>query len=177
MNTGTSLTEDEVYTLLSSCRRRYALHACLQTESTITLSDLAEQVAAWEYEKSLEAVSSEERRRVYTSLQQTHLPKMDRWGVVEFERGVIEPTEQASEIGVYMDVVPANSIPWAHYYLGVAAIAAAVTGGVWLGIYPETIPDLLWATLISGVFLLSAAAHVWQTTRTELGRDGPHPEL
>ncbi|TKX52849.1 hypothetical protein EXE45_18915, partial [Halorubrum sp. SP9] len=64
--------KNELYDLLSNHRRRYVIHFCKQADDPITLSDLAEQVAAREQDKSVPELTSAERKRVYTSLQQTH---------------------------------------------------------------------------------------------------------
>jgi len=104
--------KDEVYDLLSNHRRRYVVHYCKRENGSATLSDLAEQVAAWEQDKALSEVTSAERKRVYTSLQQTHLDRMAEAGIVEFDGDEIELTEKARELDVYLDIVPSSSIPW-----------------------------------------------------------------
>jgi hypothetical protein len=92
-----SIQRSELFHLLSNHRRRYALHACKRRELPITLSDLAEQVAAWENDKSVAELNYQERRRVYTSMQQTHLPAMEDAGVMECEGHEIHPTDRMPE--------------------------------------------------------------------------------
>ena len=60
-----SLSNGEIFDLLSNHRRRYTIHYCKQIETPVSLSDLAEQVAAWELEKDISELSSSERKRVY----------------------------------------------------------------------------------------------------------------
>jgi cobalamin biosynthesis protein CobD/CbiB len=57
---------------------------------------LSEQIAAWENNEAIEEVTADERRRVYVSLHQTHLPRMDEAGVLQYEnsRDTIELTER-----------------------------------------------------------------------------------
>jgi len=175
--TDTSLSRDEAFDILSNHRRRYALHAVKQTEGSLELSEIAEQVAAWENGKSLTDITTTERHRVYTSLQQTHLPTMDRAGVIEYDNGTVQLTPQAEDLDIYLDVVPGNSIPWGEYYLGLAGLSGAVIAAVRLGIFPSSIPDLAWGALIVVVFALSAAYHVWQSRRFRLGTDHDPPEI
>lgn len=159
-----------IFELLSNHRRRYAIHYCKREDGPVTLSDLAEQVAAWEQEKEVDQITSAERKRVYTSLQQTHLPTLDDAGMVEFERGEVELTDRANELDVYLDVVPGDSIPWGVYYLGLSALSLAVLGGIRAGVLPtETVPTLAWATLLVGLFAVSAAVHVYQSRKFRLG--------
>lgn len=108
-----AMSRSEAFDLLSSHRRRYALHMAKQAEGSLELSDIAEQVAAWENDKDLKEVTSDERHRVYTSLQQTHLPAMDEAGVIEYDNGTVTLTDGAQNVDIYLDVVPENSIPWA----------------------------------------------------------------
>ncbi|ELZ80265.1 hypothetical protein C453_19345 [Haloferax elongans ATCC BAA-1513] len=171
------VSRDEVYGLLSNHRRRYALHAIKQGDGPTELSNLAEQVAAWENGKSVREVTSTERHRVYTSMQQTHLPALERAGVITHDNGTITLTEQATDLDVYLDVVPGNSIPWAEYYLGLSAVAISLVAAVWVGVFPAWIPQLVWAAVISLLFMGSAAYHVYQNRRMQLGETDKPPEL
>lgn len=161
--------KDEVFSLLSNHRRRYTIQFCKQEERPVTLSDLAEQVAAWEEEKPVPELTSAERKRVYTSLQQTHLPTLADSGMIEYEDHEIELTDAANELDVYMDVVPEDSIPWGIYYLGLSAIGSLVLAGVWFDILPtDPVPALGWAFLVVALFACSAAAHVYTSHRYQL---------
>ena len=80
----TELPLDVIYGLLSNERRRRTLHY-LETVQETTLGELAEHLAAVENDKPVEAVSSEERKRLYICLYQCHLPKLDEADAVEFE--------------------------------------------------------------------------------------------
>jgi hypothetical protein len=170
------VNRDETFELLSNHRRRYALHYCKRREEPVTLSDLAEQVAAWEQEKPVEEVTSSERKRTYTSLQQTHLPAMEEAGIIEWD-DAIELTPAAERLNVYMDIVPEESVPWGVYYLWLSAIGGVVLGLAWLDLVPVDAPDLLWAGLVVAAFAVSAAVHVYRSRQTKLGRTERPPEL
>lgn len=161
--------KDEVYELLSNHRRRYVLHHCKRAEGPVTLSELAEQVAAWEHDKAVSEITSAERKRVYTSLQQTHLDRMAEAGIIEFDGDEVTLTEKAEELDVYLDIVPSGSIPWGVYYLGLSGLAAVVLFGVWIGFVPtETLPAIGWAAIVLGVFFASSVAQVYQSRRYRL---------
>ena len=174
---GERISRDEVFELLSNHRRRYALHVAKQTDGSSELSDIAEQVAAWENQKAQSEITSTERHRVYTSMQQTHLPAMDRAGVIEYDRGMVTLTEQAADLDVYMDVVPEDSIPWGQYYLGLAALSGAIVGAAGLDVFPASIPDLAWAGLVVALFLCSGLYHVWQSQHLRLGTGETPPDV
>ena len=160
----------EVFDILSNHRRRYTIHFCKQEEGPVSLSDLAEQVAAWENDKEIEEIGWDERKTVYTSLQQTHLPTLADAEMIEYENGTVELTERASELDVYLDVVPADSVPWGVYYLGLSAVGFLVLGLVTAGILPtDPIPAVGWGMIIVGLFAASAAAHIYESRKYRLG--------
>jgi len=160
----------EIFDLLSNHRRRYAIHYCQHEEGPVQLGDLAEQVAAWEHEKAVVEINSTERKRVYTSLQQTHLPTLADAGMIHYENGEIELTDRVDELDIYLDVVPGDSVPWGVYYLGVSAFGFAVLGGLWAGVVPtDPVPVLGWATLVVGLVAASAVVHVYQSRKYRLG--------
>ena len=160
----------EIFDLLSNHRRRYAIHYCKREDEPVSLADLAEHVAAWELDKEVEELTSAERKRVYTALQQQHLPTLERANVIEFDDRTVRLTDEAAELDIYLDVVPEDSIPWGLYYLGLSALAGAVLTGLWLEWIPtETVPELGWATLVFALFAGSAVVHVLESRRMRLG--------
>lgn len=77
---------DDIFKLLSEKRRRYAIHHLSTTpEGVATLSDLVEQVAAWETETSVGDVPDDYRKRVEASLHHTHLPKLDDANIIDYD--------------------------------------------------------------------------------------------
>jgi hypothetical protein len=162
--------KDELYELLSNHRRRYVIHFCKQADEPLTLSDLAEKVAAREQDKSVAELTSAERKRVYTSLQQTHLDRLAEAGMIDYDGDEVELTDEAATLDVYLDVVPEGSISWGIYYLGLSVLSAVVLGGVWVGFVPtETVPELGWAALVLAAFLISSIAQVVQNRQYRLG--------
>jgi len=172
-----SIPKDDVFELLSNHRRRYALHAIKQTDGSSELSDLAEQVAAWENDKPQSEITSSERHRVYTSMQQTHLPTMDEAGVIDYDNGTVTLTSQAADLDIYMDVVPQDSIPWGQYYLGLGIVCAGLLLAVAVDLIPPIIPDIAWGLLAVALFLGSALYHVWQSRKLRLGAGDKPPDM
>ncbi len=100
------LERDDLFHLLQSGRRRAVLSYLLaQGEESYVMRDIAEAIAAWENETTVEALSSTQRQRVYIALYQSHLPKLDEYGVIEYEqsRGTVVPTELASLFAPYIE--------------------------------------------------------------------------
>lgn len=174
------VSEDEIFTMLSNRRRRYVVHALSQDEADHDLGSLAEQVAAWEHEVDVGELSYKKRKRTYTALQQTHLPKMDDVGLIEFDkhRGEVSPTESLAEVDVYLEVVSGNDIPWSKYYLGLCGLATTILIGLWVDnplVTAISAPD--WTVFVVAMFAVSAAVHHYYSDRRRLGTGDRPPEL
>jgi hypothetical protein len=102
------LPKDVIFGLLSNERRRRVLTYLEETGGDATLSDIAEEIASNENDKSVTALSSGERKRVYVCLYQSHLPKMDDANVIEYNqpRGTVELRPEASQLLSYLDLDP-----------------------------------------------------------------------
>lgn len=94
---------DVVYGTLQNRRRRLILRY-LENESSAAIGDLAEHVAAIENDVPRHQVESTQRKRVYVSLYQSHLPKLDEAGAVSYDgdRGTVELLSEAEE---FLDIL------------------------------------------------------------------------
>ena len=169
------LPRDEIFDVLSNERRQCILHYLKkQGGRRVDLRELVNHVAAWENDITLEQLDSAERKRVYTALRQSHLPKLEDSGLIEYDhmRGEIELKDQAREVQMYLEYVPANDIPWSQYYLGLSAVSAALVTVTWAGIYPfGGIPALGLATIIVALFFFSAGVHAYQSSKNRIGSE------
>jgi hypothetical protein len=169
-----------MFEILSNQRRRSVIHHLKQRGGRVELRELSAQLASWETGKPIDQLEGIERKRIYTSLQQFHLPKMHTNDVIEYDdkQGVVELTAAADSLDVYLDVVGKNDIPWSKYYTCLSALSVALTIGVWFDFYPLTIlPDVSWVAFMATVFAISSLAHVYENRRTRLGSEGPPPDL
>jgi hypothetical protein len=100
-----SLSLDTIFEILKNQRRRYVLQYLREADGTVQLNELADQVAAWENDKPVDLVSSNERKRVYVGLYQCHLTKMDDSGVIDFDqyRGNVEVRPEIQQLYEYLD--------------------------------------------------------------------------
>ncbi|MBV0923283.1 hypothetical protein KTS45_03645 [Halomicroarcula limicola] len=162
------LSKGEIFDVLHNERRRYVLQYLREHGGPVELGDLTSEVAAMEYDCCCDDVSSAQRKRVYTTLQQTHLPRMAEASIVEYDadNGLVSTTPQTEELTVYLEVVPSGEFPWREYYLSLGAVSLAVVVVLWVGVYPFTlIPPLVWATVMAVLLTISALYH------TFLGRE------
>src|SRR6056297_1255671 len=163
------LSRDLVFDVLKNRRRRYALHYLRNADETVQLSDLAEQVAAWENDIAVDAISAAERKRVYTALYQSHLPKLDDAGIVDYNqnRGIVELSTAAEQIDPYLEMDARDDITWCRRYLGLAGLGFAAIVAAALGIPPfNGLAGLLLAGILAVGFTAIALAHTMDARNT-----------
>ncbi|GAA0509776.1 hypothetical protein GCM10008992_06190 [Halorubrum aquaticum] len=172
----TELDREDIFDVLSNERRRYAIEYLKGHDEgeTIELADLVDYIAARENDTTVGRVSYKQRKRVYSSLRQTHLPKLSHCGLIEYDRdrGTIALADGVREVQMHLEYVPEDDIPWCYHYLGLASVMGAVVALVWLGVYPfSDLTTVGFGTILTSVFGISAAVHTIHTKRNELGSD------
>lgn len=129
------LTQDVAFDLLSSPRRRYVINYLQQGETPVELGTLAEEVAAWENETSIEELTSKQKKRVYVSLYQTHVPKLEDYGVVSYDEdaGTVSMTDRIHEFDRYL-TDGEDETEWEIYYLVLAVASGIIYAALALGL-------------------------------------------
>ncbi|MFB6123484.1 MAG: ArsR family transcriptional regulator [Haloferacaceae archaeon] len=158
----TSLSPDALFSLLRNRRRRNVLRYLRTADGEVGLRELSEQIAAWENDCPVAAVTYKQRKRVQTALYQIHLPKLAEWGVVDYDRraGTLELRDGAESCLSLLDG-PVSSRPWWKWYLGVAVVGGVVIALDALGVPPFAgVPDFGYAALLAAAFVLLSCAYV-----------------
>jgi len=165
-----SLSQDTVFDLLSNSRRRFVLHYLERAGGPVRLSELAAEIAATENDVSVDELTSQQRKRTYVSLYQTHIPKLQDAGAVSYnaETGMVELAAGAGEIGEDFHQQGTDR-QWQYYYLllagvGLVLYALAALAGVSTGVL------FLLGAVVFGAFGVIAATHYLSIRRgrTEL---------
>lgn len=81
----TELTAGEICKILSNPRRRQIVQYLQNIDGAATAGELAEWIASEEQDKTVQDVTSGERKAVYVSLYQTHLPLMNEMDIVDYD--------------------------------------------------------------------------------------------
>lgn len=155
------LSDSQVFEILQNPRRRAILRCLNRADGEVDFDDLVDQVAAWENETSVEELETAQRRRVYVSLIQSHIPKLEDSGIIEYDddRKVIERRPAAGQLDPYLDGESNDSSRWPLVYLTVGLGAFAVTIAHWFQFPPlASVPPLLLAGGIVGLFLVLSVA-------------------
>lgn len=151
-----ALTRGESYDLLSNPRRRYVLYYLGREGNPVSIGTLADRVAAWENDTTVEEVGSQERKRVYVSLYQTHVPKLQEAGLVRYEQdeGTVELTDRITELTAHIGS-PESQRRWPLYYLAIALVGGGLHLGSALGL---PLLRSLSGSLVGGVVILALLA-------------------
>lgn len=132
------LETDAIFFTLSNYRRRFVLRYLLEHDGKRTQRELAESLSAWENGVANVETSSNQRKRAYVSLRQTHLPKLHDLNVIRFDaaRGTVERGPELENIVPYLYSTEADAPrnPFTYIAFGLLAVAVLVVGAVALGI-------------------------------------------
>jgi DNA-binding transcriptional ArsR family regulator len=155
------LTADAAFDLLSNARRRYVL-CYVRERGEASVRELSRYTAAWENDVAPTAVSSSQRKRVYTALHQTHLPRLDEHGIVTYDpdRGTVTPQPRLDLLDEYLQQ-PSNREPnWPRYYLGIGLAATVLALGI-IGGLPvlETVQPGVAALVVGTAVVVGAGIH------------------
>jgi DNA-binding transcriptional ArsR family regulator len=154
------LSRDEVFDVLSSRRRRNVIHALRNSGlDGATVGDLSRRLAAWENDHDDErSVTAKERKRVYTALRQTHLPKLQEVGVVEYDpdRGTVSLSPCAADLCPYLR--EPDRRPWPLYYALVGLAGGALSLLVATGVL-DVLGGIVPVLLVSIAVLAVAGVH------------------
>ncbi|MDG5760912.1 ArsR family transcriptional regulator [Natronococcus sp. A-GB1] len=156
------LSKDVIFELLKNRRRREVLTYLLEADETVTLGELAEQIAAWENDTSVNALSSDQRKRVYVALYQTHLPKMDDAGIVKYDqdRGLITLADNADLLMMYLDTDTHQQDRWDRWYAVLSLLGISVVAAATLGLPPlAAVPTMALAGAVVGAFSVLTIVH------------------
>ncbi|OYR56775.1 DUF7344 domain-containing protein [Halorubrum halodurans] len=165
-------TRDEIFEVLCNERRRYVLRYLRESSADrLQIGDMVETIAAWENDKPVVDVEYADRKRVYTALRQTHLPKLDEAGVIEYDsrRGEFRPTDGMADVELYLDYVPEDEISWGEYYLGLSLIAGVLSlAAAFVGTRFGVVSVSTAAVVVVAAFLVSSGVHVYHARRNVL---------
>jgi DNA-binding transcriptional ArsR family regulator len=170
----TGVTQDTAFSVLSNRRRRQVLRTLRDAPGGSDVRELSRRLAAWENDVSPDAVTYRQRKRVYTSLHQTHLPALADAGVVDYDsdRGTVALTDRAAELDAYLDTGDDRAVPWSwdRLYLAVGVVGTAGTVAAAAGLAPPLV-------VAGGVSLAVTAAAGLQSYLHRVAADGaPRPE-
>jgi len=152
-----SLTQGEVYDLLSNARRRFVISYLRGRDEPVELNELSREVAAWENETDVGSLTDQQIKRVYVSLYQTHVPKLSESGLLEYDQdsGEVSLTSNVAVLDTYLPESDDGAVPWQLVYAGIAVVGLAAYAAV--SMFPSA---LAWVsvTWLGGALMVAFGA-------------------
>jgi hypothetical protein len=95
---------DDVFDAISHQRRRRVIMSLARAHEPVPAGDLAVELAAIEEEVDPSTVSGEDRARVYVSLIQSHLPRLDDLGIADYDEQSkrVTPTDATQPVASFI---------------------------------------------------------------------------
>ncbi|SDY10199.1 DUF7344 domain-containing protein [Halobellus clavatus] len=156
------LSETDIHDILRNDRRRRVIECLQDHRREVMLRDLAEEIA--ESETGQTPAPRNIRDSVYISLHQSHLPKLDSAGVVDYDsdRKTIRLCRFARKVDQYMEVVTKYGVSWASYYrsLGTMALFLVVLSLTGVPLV-SAIDPLVFASLFLALIAGSTLYQLW----------------
>jgi DNA-binding transcriptional ArsR family regulator len=170
-----ALTECQIHQILANPRRRAVLDYVGGRPRATSVRELSEAIAVAESGQS--PAPTKVRDSVYTSLHQTHLPRLQELGIVYYdrERSEVVPLGGSRAVDRYTEVVTRFGVTWAEAYraLGVLGLTVVVAALVEVPVV-SLIDPLLWTSGFLAAFAACSAYQLW-TDRWRIVNGLRHP--
>jgi len=126
--------------ILGNTRRMLMIEYLRMSKGQAELRDMVEYIAEVEGN-----TDRKHRKSVYVSLVQTHIPKLEREGVITFKHGVVTLVRVPEDVTVYMETVKKNDISWSSFYIGLSLIF--LLAGLYIGNFHLVLASLVYTTV------------------------------
>ena len=155
-----TLTDTEFYRVLSCQRRRLAIEFLWDAAAPTPLSTVADAVAA--VEAGVDPAPRALRESVYTSLRQTHVPTLERHGLVADGGDGLRATPATKRVVRRLRDTGPLGLRWSEQYraigvLGLCSVVAALAGVPLLGAIDPLVPAIISLVAYAG----TSAYHAW----------------
>jgi len=156
------LPAEQVYKILANERRRHALEQLQSTGGTVSVNELSTDVAG--YETGENPPPKRTRESVYTSLVQTHLPKLEAAGVITYDREcqTIELSRRARDMRLYTEILAPGGATWSEVYSVLSVVSLLFVLAALLDApLVSAVDPVLWTSIGLGLFAAATAAQLW----------------
>lgn len=137
-----------ILSMLMSPRRKCIVEHLAKNGGEAEIEDIISSILDLENKER----NHKSRKSVYVSLMQTHLPKLEKEGIVRYDKrlGKLYLVNVPEGFELYTETVGKYDIPWSIYYFSLSILIAAI------GLYFSNISSVI----VSAVFAASAAINI-----------------
>lgn len=167
---------EQIRKAVRNMRRRYILYYLNHNGGAARIDELVDRIAAWEHGTATGEVPGRKRDSVYSSLYQTHLPKLEQIGLVRYDAD--DKLVSITEVGERVSLrCAANGSPdrrYLGYIVGLDVLVLALFVLRQLGVVATRTFFGLSAVLIVGLSLVALwQLHVVRSWKRRYWRRGP----
>lgn len=140
------------------------LYYLRENGGSATVKELAEQIAALENDLEVGELQHQQQKRVYVSLYQTHVPKLEETGIIEYDesQGMVRLTARAGEFDSYLTTDSESEYPWQFHYFGLAMVGGLLFVLSSVGVPGFAALSTVWlGVVLMALFALSAGVQYW----------------
>lgn len=149
-----------IHRLIGNQRRLLLLRELTEVGDEVSVRELSERIAA--AETGTRPPPRSVRKSVYVALIQTHLPKLDRAEVIDYDESAksVRRCREINRVEPYLEAPREESEPpWPVYYAAAAGLGVLVVSIATVGMpVVSAIPTAVWAVL--GYLVVGAVATV-----------------
>lgn len=164
---GGRLSTDALFQILGNARRRFVIRHLYRTNQDVSLTELAVLIAAREEGTTPDAVTNEERQRVYVSLYQTHLPTLVDSGLVTYDESSRLLTLDRCALEDHCEDPPVDGFLLAYATVAVVGLVASLSLSFGTFVAPGTLDTVavLFSVVLAGLVALQYVRHARTVNR------------
>jgi hypothetical protein len=157
VQTQLQLSKSDIFGVLQNDRRRCVLEI-LRSQGRQSIRSLSEEIAY--IESQTKEPKSSVRKSIYVSLLQTHIPKMERLGIVAYnrEQDIVELLPASHNFDIYMETVEKGDIPWSQFYHGMSIFVIISSLLICIGAV-NRISSYKWMFFTNGLFMVASIVY------------------
>lgn len=159
------MAQTDVHMLLQNERRQQLLEILARRDG-LSPRELSEIIA--ERESNQDPPPRNVRHSVYVALQQSHIPKLVDYDVVEYDEGVdrVQLGTHAADVFAYLPGGTKSGLTWSEYYtiLSVSSVLTILGAVLDAPIIGQFSPDA-YLLAVSILLLFSVGYHLWTSRR------------
>lgn len=139
------MNQKEVWSIVQNSRRRVLLNILNDLGGKCSLREAVRRIAEKEGDGRYD---SQLRKSILVSLTQTHLPKMERMDLIDYDKteDTVQLQDVPTDLRFVLEAVERGDIPWSVYYLFLSL----------LGLVTGLIVNSLLAGVLSSCFLVAS---------------------
>lgn len=154
------LSDEDIHDVLRNERRRRVIDILQSSNGAVSVRELSEEIGSIESERN--PAPRNIKQSVYVSLLQTHLPKLDELGIVDYqaEGKMVNVDGSLKDVTVYMEKVPKYGLSNVEYYAALGLLGMLTLFAVEIGTpLLSMVQTLTWAYAFLGLIFLSGLYH------------------